>query len=64
MLVLSRKKNEQVSIADGLIKIRVLQVNGNRVQLGIEAPSDIRILREEVPPDAKHEERKTNYKAG
>ena len=47
MLVLSRKVGESVDI-DGQIIVRVVGVRGNRVQVGIEAPKDIQILRSEL----------------
>jgi len=47
MLVLSRKLNEEI-IIDGCIRVRVIEVKGNHVRLGIEAPNDVPILREEV----------------
>ena len=47
MLVLSRKQGEKVIIGNG-IAVTVLEVQGNRVRLGIEAPDDVRILREEL----------------
>jgi carbon storage regulator len=47
MLVLSRKKNDSVVI-DGQIRITVLEVRGNTVRLGIEAPKDVPIYRSEL----------------
>jgi carbon storage regulator len=47
MLVLTRKSDEGVVIA-GDIVIRVLDVQGGRVRLGIEAPDDMFVLRAEV----------------
>lgn len=47
MLVLSRKVNEEIVIA-GNIRIKVLEVLGNRVNLGIEAPAHVPVLREEL----------------
>lgn len=47
MLVLTRKKDEQIVIGDN-IKITLLRVQGNSVRIGIDAPRDIRILRGEV----------------
>lgn len=47
MLVLTRKINERIVIA-GDIVIEVLEVVGNRVRLGIQAPSGVTILREEL----------------
>ncbi len=51
MLVLARKKNESIVIGDG-IEITVLKVKGNTVRLGINAPSDVKILRGELSPFA------------
>jgi carbon storage regulator len=47
MLVLSRKRNETIVI-NGDIRIMVVDVHGNRVRLGIEAPDTVRVLREEL----------------
>jgi carbon storage regulator len=47
MLVLSRKPGEKVVIGEG-ITVTVLEIVGNRVRLGIEAPGDVRILRGEL----------------
>ena len=49
MLVLARKKNESIVIGDG-IEITVLKVKGNTVRIGINAPSDVKILRGELAP--------------
>lgn len=50
MLVLSRKKNESIIIGDGqkTIKVKIIEINGNSIRLGFEAPSDISIHREEI----------------
>ena len=47
MLVLSRKVNETIQIGDD-IEIRVLEVKGDTVRIGIEAPKSIDILRGEL----------------
>lgn len=47
MLVLTRKPKEQIIIGDKIV-ITVVQVNGDRVRLGIEAPRDMPIYREEL----------------
>ena len=47
MLVLSRKKNERIIINDN-ITITVVDVRGDKVRLGFEAPKDVQIHREEV----------------
>jgi carbon storage regulator len=48
MLVLSRKKNETVVIAGGDIVVTVLEIRGDKVRLGIDAPKDTSIHRSEV----------------
>lgn len=47
VLVLSRKPNESI-IVNGDIKITVVELKGGRVRLGIEAPRDVPIFREEI----------------
>ena len=47
MLVLGRKVNETITISDN-IRITVLCINGNRVRLGIEAPKNLTVIREEL----------------
>ncbi|MEK3994150.1 carbon storage regulator CsrA [Psychrobacillus sp. FSL K6-2365] len=47
MLVLSRKINETIKIGDD-IELRVLEVKGDSVRLGIDAPKSMEILRGEL----------------
>lgn len=47
MLVLSRKKDEQIMIGDSIV-ITVTDVGGDKIRLGIEAPRDVAIHRREV----------------
>lgn len=47
MLVLSRKVGETIVI-DERITVTVISISGNRVRLGIDAPSDVGIRRSEV----------------
>ena len=47
MLILSRKTGETVVI-DGRIRVRVIRVEGDVVKIGIEAPKDVSIHRQEV----------------
>lgn len=47
MLVLSRKLNEAIVIA-GHINITIVEVRGDKVRIGIEAPKDIPVHRKEV----------------
>ncbi len=48
MLVLTRSVGERLIINDGEIKLNVLEVKGNQVRLGIEAPKHISVHREEI----------------
>ncbi|QEH32792.1 Carbon storage regulator [Aquisphaera giovannonii] len=47
MLVLSRKKNECIVINDN-ITVTVIEIRGDKVRLGIEAPKDVTVHRQEV----------------
>jgi len=47
MLVLRRKVGESI-ILDGVISVSVLAVEGERVKIGITAPPDVTIVREEL----------------
>jgi carbon storage regulator len=47
MLVLSRKADESI-IIDDRITIKILEVRGNQIRLGIEAPKEIPVLRKEL----------------
>lgn len=52
MLVLSRKIGERIVINDN-VTVEVLQIIGNRVRLGVTAPSGVPILREELLAGSK-----------
>ena len=47
MLVLSRKKNETIVINDS-ITVTVIEIRGDKVRLGIDAPKDVTVHRREV----------------
>lgn len=59
MLVLSRKPGEQVYIGNH-ITITVVEIKGNRVRLGINAPSDVSVLRAELNDFLKPEAEATH----
>ncbi len=50
MLVLSRKVNEKIIIGDSIV-LTVVAINGGAVRVGIEAPREISVLREELLPE-------------
>lgn len=47
MLVLSRKENERIRLGDSIV-VTVVRLSGDKVRLGIEAPADIVVLRDEL----------------
>jgi len=54
MLVLSRKEGERIRVGDSIL-VTIVRLAGDKVRLGIEAPVDVPILRDELEP---HDERK------
>jgi len=50
MLVLSRRESERIKLGDSIV-VTVVRVSGDRVRLGIEAPSSVVVLREEIASD-------------
>jgi carbon storage regulator len=55
MLVLTRRPGESIVIGDG-IKLTVVTIGPGRVKIGVEAPSHVRIDREEVHTRIQHEQ--------
>ena len=49
MLVLSRKECERIKLGDSIV-VTVLRLGHDKVRLGIEAPDDIVVLRDELEP--------------
>ncbi|MCL4135065.1 UNVERIFIED_CONTAM: hypothetical protein GTU68_016473 [Idotea baltica] len=47
MLVLSRKESEKIILGDEIV-LTIVRVSGDRVRLGIQAPKDMLILRQEL----------------
>ncbi len=54
MLVLSRKKDEKIVIGDN-ITLMVIEIRGDKVRLGIDAPRDVTVHREEIYDAIKRE---------
>ena len=61
MLVLSRKKNESIVINDD-ITIVVVEIRGDKVRLGVEAPKEVPVHRREVYDAIKRSEQPDSAK--
>ena len=59
MLVLSRRKNEKILFPSLGISIQIVQASSKHVRLGIEAPREIRVVREEL--DHENETQQTQF---
>ena len=59
MLVLSRRTNQSIMIGDE-IEITVLSVSGDKVRLGIKAPREVPVYRDEVYAQVQGEQRETD----
>jgi len=49
MLVLSRRERQRIRLGDSIV-VTVVRVSGDKVRLGIEAPPDVLVLRDELEP--------------
>jgi len=52
MLILSRKKNEKIRIGTEIV-VQVLAISDTQVKIGIDAPTSVKILRDEIYEDVK-----------
>jgi len=59
MLVLSRHRDESIMIGDDIV-VTIVDIRGDKVRLGIEAPSDIPVHRQEVYEAFQRENRKAS----
>lgn len=57
MLILTRKPGESLYIGD-TVKVTIVEIKGNQIRVGIEAPSELRIYREEIYVQILEENRK------
>ncbi len=61
MLVLSRKKDESIVINDNIV-ITVVEIRGDKVRLGIQAPREVPIHRSEIHAAIQNEQQSTQPK--
>lgn len=59
MLVLSRKKEEEIVIGEGIV-IKVVAISGDKVKLGITAPPSVAVIRGEIKHLYAKEQEKTD----
>lgn len=58
MLILTRRIGETLQIGDQ-ITVAVVAINGNQVRVGIDAPNDVKVMREELLDDKRGTKRGT-----
>jgi carbon storage regulator len=56
MLILSRRAGESLTIGDDIV-VTVVGITGNQIKLGIAAPREVRVLREEIYQAMQEENR-------
>jgi carbon storage regulator len=47
MLVLSRKESQRIRLGDSIV-ITIVKISGDKVRIGVDAPSDVLVLRDEL----------------
>jgi len=62
MLILSRKVNEKVMIGDD-ISISIIEVRGDQVRIGVDAPRNVKVYRQEVYDAIKAENKAASESA-
>lgn len=58
MLVLSRRERQRIRLGDSIV-VTVVRISGDKVRLGIEAPADVLVLRDELEPHPDDAPKKT-----
>jgi carbon storage regulator len=49
MLVLSRKESQRIRLGDSIV-ITIVKISGDKVRIGIDAPGEVLVLRDELEP--------------
>jgi carbon storage regulator len=49
MLVLSRKESQRIRLGDQIV-VTIVKISGDKVRVGIEAPANVLVLRDELEP--------------
>jgi len=56
MLILSRKINEKIMIGEDIV-LSIIEIRGDQVKIGVEAPKSVKVFRQEVYEAIKNENR-------
>ncbi len=56
MLILSRKTNEKIMIGEDIV-LTIIEIRGDQVKIGVEAPKSVKVFRQEVFEAIKNENR-------
>ena len=62
MLILSRKINEKIMIGDN-IAVSIIEIRGDQVRIGIDAPKTVKVFRQEIFDAIKAENRAASLSA-
>lgn len=60
MLILTRRKGQSLVI-DGRIRVKIVEVRGDKIRIGIECPDDVTANREEIEDETNPEWRRAVY---
>lgn len=52
MLVLTRSRNQTITIGDNIV-ITIVEIKNDRIRIGIDAPKDVKVLRGEIREETK-----------
>ena len=63
MLIITRRVEEAIQIGDD-VTVQVSRIKGNQVALAIDAPEDVKVLREELAPHPEDDESATAVESG
>jgi carbon storage regulator len=63
MLVLSRKLGEKIVIGNNIV-VTVVKIDRNQIRIGIEAPPEVPVYREEIAPAARADESRAEVPLG
>ena len=56
MLILSRKTNQKILIGDN-IELTIIDIRGDQVKIGVDAPASVKVFREEIYQEIQNENR-------